>query len=558
MAAYAYMVLLLILAIVDVWLVWHCIGLRETCARAEAELATLREKLAGKEREQAELSFRLKWTSAIASASSPLSTAIDGHSDSSDPRCADAPALGLWVQLNRKRASILDSCGLRPEEIREIRLDAPLLASWSESIIGAEDLRLGIPVRLPATVSAGIRRLHVLRFNDESGLTTMLLLSRLPMLTDDPTRDRSLIERLAIEFPLTRQNDIEDQSNDEVRLVRDMLELRSLTDNEFRSPMELLAEFLNKISLTCGYDRGALYLVEREETQERTELLSQGGKAMPRSIYDRWLAAELRFVQQHAARRDIVQLSPDILDSAPEQIPFHSGLILPLLHGSNLFGHLIFTGSQKSQPVGSDLELSRWGAEYLVATIVRTLDRVAVEDQARRDPLTQLANRHAFDVVLRKCVREAALPDSEPCSLILLDLDRFKSINDTFGHLAGDAVLKQAAQVVMSVSNSRVTDRPLVARYGGEEIAVLLPNVAEAGALRIAEAIREAIERTEIPFDGSRIPVTTSAGVAVGAGQGLTCESLIAAADAALYRAKRLGRNRVELAAPAAPACVPG
>jgi diguanylate cyclase (GGDEF)-like protein len=111
-------------------------------------------------------------------------------------------------------------------------------------------------------------------------------------------------------------------------------------------------------------------------------------------------------------------------------------------------------------------------------------------------------------------------------------------------------VLKHAANIVHTVSHSRVTDLPLVARYGGEEIAVLLPNISAAGALRIADAIREALAQSPVEFSGQTISVTTSGGIAICPLHAHSAEALIAAADTALYQAKRTGRNRIAVASP--------
>ena len=116
------------------------------------------------------------------------------------------------------------------------------------------------------------------------------------------------------------------------------------------------------------------------------------------------------------------------------------------------------------------------------------------------------------------------------------------------GHLGGDAALKTVARIVeRSVQSMRDGDQSLVARYGGEELVVLLPGVGEAGARRIAESIREAVMRTPIPFEEGEFHVTLSAGVAARCETVATSRALISASDAALYKAKANGRNRVEV-----------
>lgn len=156
---------------------------------------------------------------------------------------------------------------------------------------------------------------------------------------------------------------------------------------------------------------------------------------------------------------------------------------------------------------------------------------------AATDPLTGVKNRRRFAEDLEWHAR--LLPrQSHPLSLLMLDVDRFKTYNDTHGHLAGDEVLRGLAELL----RFEVRESDAVARYGGEEFAILLPATDLDGATELAERIRAAVEARDWPLT----PVTASLGVAA-APPGLICEpaDLIARADAALYQAKRSGRNRV-------------
>jgi diguanylate cyclase (GGDEF)-like protein len=126
-------------------------------------------------------------------------------------------------------------------------------------------------------------------------------------------------------------------------------------------------------------------------------------------------------------------------------------------------------------------------------------------------------------------------------ALVMVDFDRFKSVNDTYGHQQGDEVLRYVAAAIRDAI--RVTDTP--ARYGGEEMAVILPDTDLDGAFEVAEKIRRAVERLRVPGPGEEVlRVTVSAGVAAVAAQPADPATLIAIADAALYDAKRNGRNR--------------
>lgn len=166
---------------------------------------------------------------------------------------------------------------------------------------------------------------------------------------------------------------------------------------------------------------------------------------------------------------------------------------------------------------------------------------------AREDALTRLANRRHFDEMLGEEYRRATRVHS-PLALVMLDVDRFKSFNDTYGHPGGDACLKALASTITGLAR-RPAD--LAARYGGEEFVILLPDTDAAGALAQAERIRVAVRGLAIPHAGSDIGfATVSVGVAVMvpfvSAQGPA--ALVEAADAALYDAKRAGRNTVRLA----------
>ncbi len=163
------------------------------------------------------------------------------------------------------------------------------------------------------------------------------------------------------------------------------------------------------------------------------------------------------------------------------------------------------------------------------------------ELNATTDALTGLGNRHAMEEMFPRELKRCADSDN-PVSLIMLDVDRFKKFNDQFGHVAGDRALSAVAHVL----KKQFRTQDLLARYGGDEFAVLLPEVGEKEALAVAERVRSAVSVST--SDGSdsliRVPVEVSIGVAELGGQG-SYESLLRSADAALYRAKNAGRNTV-------------
>jgi diguanylate cyclase (GGDEF)-like protein len=161
---------------------------------------------------------------------------------------------------------------------------------------------------------------------------------------------------------------------------------------------------------------------------------------------------------------------------------------------------------------------------------------------AREDSLTGLANRRHFDEVL-VTAWHAALRSRTPLSLLMIDVDRFKTFNDRLGHLAGDDALSALGACFRDIIQR---DGDLVARYGGEEFAVILPHTDAHAAMRVAEILRRAVAELEIKhpgMDGGRMTVSVGIATATPTGE-ITVADLIATADAALYDAKAKGRNR--------------
>jgi diguanylate cyclase (GGDEF)-like protein len=187
--------------------------------------------------------------------------------------------------------------------------------------------------------------------------------------------------------------------------------------------------------------------------------------------------------------------------------------------------------------------------EYLAGQAVVSIENASlhetVERQAVTDELTGLANVRAFTSILDRELERSRRFET-PLGLLMMDLDDFKLVNDTYGHQQGDEVLAQVASVLRD--HSRELDT--AARYGGEEMAVVLPQTGVEGAEMLAERIREAVEALRVPRvrGGGVLRVTASFGVASVPDAASDRDSLVAAADAALYRAKRGGKNRVERA----------
>jgi two-component system, cell cycle response regulator len=223
-------------------------------------------------------------------------------------------------------------------------------------------------------------------------------------------------------------------------------------------------------------------------------------------------------------------------------LPDAGNLVLAPLHadgravGVLVCEHALRRGSRLERRVVSMLE--RYGSQAALA-----LANAWLVDRLRRsaatDGLTGVANRRSFDETLPREVARAARAET-PLSLVLVDIDRFKLLNDTHGHLAGDDVLREVARSL----EREVRLGDTVARYGGEEFAVILPGLDEVHALEVAERLRQAV--AALPLG---VGVTVSAGVSSCPAHASEPLGLVRAADRALYASKRDGRDRVTVAA---------
>jgi len=183
-------------------------------------------------------------------------------------------------------------------------------------------------------------------------------------------------------------------------------------------------------------------------------------------------------------------------------------------------------------------------ADQCAVAVVHARRYEQVRAEALSDPLTGLANRRALDAAVVRAIGRARR-DAALCAVLFIDIDRFKDINDSLGHAVGDAVLQRVGRGL----RDRLRRGDLLARYGGEEFVALLPDTDLEAALRVAEVLRRRVATLDFSSLTGDLPVRVSVGVAQLSEELMGAGSLVSAADAAMYEAKRQGRNRV-VAAP--------
>jgi diguanylate cyclase (GGDEF)-like protein len=190
---------------------------------------------------------------------------------------------------------------------------------------------------------------------------------------------------------------------------------------------------------------------------------------------------------------------------------------------------------------GDQLRFGGAIAKFLSGKNIETAYHEEIYRMSIVDGLTGVHNKRYFLEFLEREIAGAARY-TMPLSLVLFDIDHFKQVNDTHGHLAGDVVLKELARRL----KPRIRREDLLARYGGEEFACLLTKTPTQGAMMFAESVRDIVARQPFPWENLLLPITVSLGVATFEGaRPVPGEELISQADRSLYEAKRTGRNRV-------------
>lgn len=319
----------------------------------------------------------------------------------------------------------------------------------------------------------------------------------------------------------------------------------SLLDTEAEADFDFLTEMA---AVVCEVPFAFISLVDAERVWYKSAFGRKGGQVARDESYCSWAILEEKGLH-----------IPDLgADARTAYLPYtveeprfqtYSGANLVTAEGYNI-GTLCVLDTQMRALSGQQVRLlNRLSRQVMALIELRAKDKElsaalsVMQKLATYDDLTGLFNRRALLARLQEEV-ERARRIVHPLSVIMIDLDHFKQINDGHGHLAGDVVLHGVGKFLRN--RLRVTDS--AGRYGGEEICLVLPGTSLDDAAAVAEKLRQALMATEFVTASGSLAVTASFGIAAGQpGPELDPEALLAAADIALYRAKENGRNRVEV-----------
>ncbi len=313
--------------------------------------------------------------------------------------------------------------------------------------------------------------------------------------------------------------------------------------SENLDPVAILTAACEDLSLLVPISllHGAVWTTVREDSLDARLFLDQHLDEESRASWIEYLLEQT----QHISGRQVAgyTIAPMPGHVVPEHSLPTSGqvLVMPLTHGQETFGCIALATDKRFHLGRDQVELLGSAIRHLGLAVKNGMLYSRIKTKADFDGLTRVYNRTFFDEQLRKEVMRHKRYE-QPLSLIILDLDHFKQVNDQYGHLMGDAVLKEVGAILQD--SIRGTD--IAARYGGEEFALVLPQTAQDQAWTLAERIRRRIDRHSFRSGDVKLSLTASLGIAtMDAREDMETSELVKQADQALYLAKAGGRNMI-------------
>jgi diguanylate cyclase (GGDEF)-like protein/PAS domain S-box-containing protein len=304
-----------------------------------------------------------------------------------------------------------------------------------------------------------------------------------------------------------------------------------------------------------GLARSIRYALYRAEMEARNNLLVAALEAAANGIIITDKNANIKWVNRaftrltgYSAEEAIGENQKNIANSGMQDAEFYQALWADILQGKHWRGELINKrkdGSLYHEELSiAPVKDSAGKITHFIGIKDDISERKALENQlqklANTDPLTDLCNRRIFLNRLTEQSARLARDDGQSAALLMIDLDNFKRVNDTYGHSTGDAVLRQFANIMRET----VRTIDIAARLGGEEFAILLPNTTQEEAMCLAERLRQRIADTEFYYEKGVVRITISTGAALLTADDREGDAALNRADTALYEAKDAGRNQ--------------
>lgn len=334
-----------------------------------------------------------------------------------------------------------------------------------------------------------------------------------------------------------------------IRKTRDEKErfFRAIEElNRASNPDQVFLAVLASARLLAGLDFCAVTLVSEEGGRRMHRIVGVAGTAQTKPLEGRsfpdnngLVANAVRYGTPLPGREIAAMERQVIFDDETRVRGLEALKIFPLLAGDRIVGTLV-AGSRRKAALDHDvLRMIEVIAIQAAQAVLRAQLFEQMEKMAITDSLTALLNRRAFQARSDEALAQARRY-KHSCSFIVADIDHFKAVNDTYGHSTGDCVLKGVARII----REKARDTDLVARFGGEEFAIAMPQTETRGAEVIAERIREAVMKEVFQTELGPLRVTLSLGIATYPDHGQDRSAVIDLADQALYHAKKHGRNQ--------------
>lgn len=458
---------------------------------------------------------------------------------------------GFFLRCDGGRLVTEYSRGISKESLQGIALDSTLCDRVFENQILRIDetqiLKNGISQQLKQKDRKKIKSLFLTGIQSKSDRLGILVTTNLAIPGIEESLQLEIVKKLIPNIAkLYASSRTRKKDTNQLQITKEILELRAIIDNRFDSPMEMIANFLECLRNKISADRTALYLAKNEIDPQDAALFREGQTMQP-GVSEMWCSHEDQIAWAMRDELELAFLDTDQLKRIGVESLIEEAFVVPLIdeQRKSLICTLLVTKKSVFQNIEQMKELLKWVSQFFAETIVRALSHAAVARQARIDQLTQLSNRREFDDRIVADVQRARSSQTNT-SLMLIDIDHFKLVNDNYGHPAGDEVLRSISRILKEqVGRTRAEDKAVIARFGGEELAIILPEFGVPGTVRVAESIREAVERHVFQYQDSPIRITVSIGIAVFPNHAQTVDEFVVAADQALYEAKNTGRNRV-------------
>jgi len=454
------------------------------------------------------------------------------------------------------RSLKLYECRSASDSVNRQRFEA------GEGILGGV-VRRNVPVRMNS--ASGLKGLRYY----EAGAKTIASLLAVPMLDGNGiSRGVVLADRL-VDEPFTENDEkllaaiaSEVWRSIEVERVMGYIRRsRDETDRFFRaieelnragSPEQVFVAVIESVSRLAELDFCALTLVSEQDGKRVHRVVRAAGAA------GRYRALEGRiFADNHGLVANVIRYGTPLpgreLQAMDQKVIFDEQIqvrglaavkIFPLNAATRSLGTLVVGSRNKSAIDGEALRMIEVIAIQAAQAVLRAQFFEQMEKMAITDGLTGVLNHRTFQTRADEAIAQAKRYGRH-CSIVLVDVDHFKSVNDTHGHPAGDRVLQGVARIL----KQQARDTDVVARYGGEEFVIVMPETDARGARVIAERIRECVASTPFSTEAGPLKVTVSLGLAAHPADATEKKQLIDLADQALYQAKRQGRNRSLMAA---------